>query len=290
MSQPNQVIDNIDKLLKSIALEQLDANLFRGFSHDIGSPNVYGGQAISQALDAAIQTIPRDRFVHSLHSYFILPGDLTKPIIYQVLNIRDGGSFSTRRVTGMQNGKAIFILAASFQLEQQGLDHQIKIPQTTPPDQLQSDFDLMTQFKDQIPKSFKNFIRPKPIEFRPVNPLSFILPQKQAPKRYIWMRAIGKVPNDTTIQQRLLAYASDYNLLITALLPHQHETNISKLQLASIDHAMWFHRTFNLEDWLLYELDSPSASNTRGFTRGNIYTKDGKLVASVVQEGLMRQK
>lgn len=290
MSKPDQIIDNVDKLLKSIALEQLDNNLFRGSSHNMGSPNVYGGQALSQALDAAMQSVPSDRLVHSLHAYFILPGNLTKPIIYQVLNIRDGGSFSTRRVTGMQNGKAIFILAASFQLEQSGLDHQIEMPEITQPGELQSDYDLMMQFKDQIPKSFKNFIRPKPIEFRPVNPLSFILPQKQEPNRYIWMRAIGEVPNEATIQQRLLAYASDYNLLVTALLPHQHETNISKLQLASLDHAMWFHRAFDISKWLLYVIESPSASNTRGFTRGSIYTKKGQLVASVVQEGLMRQK
>jgi len=290
LSKPDQIIDNVDKLLKSIALEQLDNNLFRGSSHNMGSPNVYGGQALSQALDAAMQSVPSDRLVHSLHAYFILPGNLTKPIIYQVLNIRDGGSFSTRRVTGMQNGKAIFILAASFQLEQSGLDHQIEMPEITQPGELQSDYDLMMQFKDQIPKSFKNFIRPKPIEFRPVNPLSFILPQKQEPNRYIWMRAIGEVPNEATIQQRLLAYASDYNLLVTALLPHQHETNISKLQLASLDHAMWFHRAFDISKWLLYVIESPSASNTRGFTRGSIYTKKGQLVASVVQEGLMRQK
>lgn len=290
MEKPNEIIDCVDKLLQAIALEQLDNNLFRGFSHDMGSPNVYGGQVLSQALDAAIQTIPKDRLVHSLHSYFILPGDLSKPIIYQVLIIRNGGSFSTRRVTAMQNGKAIFILAASFQLEQSGLAHQIEMPPTTPPGELQSDIALMTQFKDQIPKSFKNFLRPRPIEFRPVNPLSFILPQKQEPKRNIWMRANGKVPKEVTVQQRILAYASDYNLLVTALLPHQHKTDISKLQLASLDHAMWFHRPFNISNWLLYELDSPSASNTRGFTRGSIYTEDGYLVASVVQEGLMRMK
>lgn len=290
MAQTDKIIDNVDKLLKCIALEQLDNNLFRGYSHDIGSPNVYGGQALSQALDAAMQSIPKDRFVHSLHSYFILPGDLSKPIIYQVSTIRDGGSFSTRRVTATQNGKAIFILAASFQLEQQGLDHQIEMPETTPPGELQSDYELMIQFKDQMPKSFQSFIRPKPIEFRPVNPLSFVLPQKQEPKRYIWMRAIGDLPNEVTLHQRLLAYASDYNLLVTALLPHQHETNISKLQLASIDHAMWFHRPFNMAHWLLYVIESPSASNTRGFTRGSIYTQEGHLVASVVQEGLMRPK
>lgn len=284
-------MNNVESLLKAIDLEKIDRNIFRGTSHDIGSPQVYGGQALSQALHAAMLTVPSDRFVHSLHAYFILPGKLDLPIIYQVAHIRDGGSFTTRRVTGIQNGKAIFILAASFQLLQKGLDHQIDMPDDVPPpEELQSDIDLMMQFKDQIPKRFKNFLRPRPVEFRPVNPLSFVLPQKQAPKRYIWMKAKGSVPDDLTIHQRLLAYASDYNLLITALLPHQGDVSIHKLQLASLDHAMWFHRAFKIDEWILYALDSPSASNTRGFTRGSLYTKEGILVASVVQEGLMRAK
>lgn len=283
-------MNDVESLLKSIDLEKIDSNIFRGTSHDIGSPQVYGGQALSQALHAAMLTVPKDRFVHSLHAYFILPGKLDIPIIYQVAHIRDGGSFTTRRVTGIQNGKAIFILAASFQLLQEGLDHQIDMPDITPPEELQSDIDLMMQFKDQIPKRFKNFLRPRPVEFRPVNPLSFILPQKQEPKRYIWMKAKGSIPNDLTIHQRLLAYASDYNLLITALLPHQGEVKIHHLQLASLDHAMWFHRAFKIDEWLLYAIDSPSASNTRGFTRGSLYTKEGVLIASVVQEGLMRAK
>lgn len=284
-------MNNVESLLKAIDLEKIDRNIFRGTSHDIGSPQVYGGQALSQALHAAMLTVPSDRFVHSLHAYFILPGKLDIPIIYQVAHIRDGGSFTTRRVTGIQNGKAIFILAASFQLLQKGLDHQIDMPDDVPPpEELQSDIDLMRQFKDQIPKRFKNFLRPRPVEFRPVNPLSFVLPQKQAPKRYIWMKAKGNVPDDLTIHQRLLAYASDYNLLITALLPHQGDVSIHKLQLASLDHAMWFHRAFKIDEWILYALDSPSASNTRGFTRGSLYTKEGMLVASVVQEGLMRAK
>jgi len=280
---------DVNELLASIDLEKIDKNIYRGNSHDIGSPNVYGGQALSQALHAAILTVPDDRFVHSLHSYFILPGKLNEPIIYQVDNIRDGGSFTTRRVTGIQNGKAIFILAASFQLLQPGLAHQIDMPDITQPDELQSDYELMTQFKDQLPEQFKKFLRPKPIEFRPVNPLSFVLPQKQEPKRHIWMKAKGTVPDDITVHQRILAYASDYNLLITALLPHQADVKTHHLQLASIDHAMWFHRPFKINEWLLYILESPSASNSRGFTRGSIYTKAGILVASVVQEGLMRK-
>lgn len=283
-------MNDVDSLLKAIELEKIDKNIFRGTSHDVGSPQVYGGQALSQALHAAMLTVPDDRFVHSLHAYFILPGKLDVPIIYQVLHIRDGGSFTTRRVTGIQNGKAIFILAASFQLLQEGLDHQIDMPETKPPEELQSDVDLMNQFKDQIPKRFKNFLRPRPIEFRPVNPLSFILPQKQEPKRYIWMKAKGAVPDDLTIHQRILAYASDYNLLITALLPHQGNVTAKDLQLASLDHAMWFHRPFKVDEWILYVLDSPSASNTRGFTRGSMYTKEGLLISSVVQEGLMRKK
>lgn len=281
---------HVNELLEALELEQIEINIFRGDSHDIGSPNVFGGQVLSQALHSAMLTVPDDRVVHSMHAYFILAGDKTKPIIFNVERLRDGGSFTTRRVTAIQRGKAIFNLAASFQLKQEGLEHQIDMPDVTPPDELQSDLQMLKTFEKQLPEAFKKFIRPRPIEFRPVNPLSFIVPEKQEPYRYVWFRAIGEVANDPRINRRLLAYASDYNLLTTAILPHQDRVNAAKLQLASLDHAMWFHCDFNMGDWLLYSLDSPSTNNSRGFTRGSIFTKEGKLVASVAQEGLMRQK
>lgn len=281
---------HINELLAALELEQIEHNIFRGESHDIGSPHVFGGQVLSQALDAAMLTVPKEREAHSMHAYFILPGDKTKPIIFNVERLRDGGSFTTRRVTAIQRGKAIFNLAASFQTRQEGLEHQIAMPEVSPPEKLQSDLEMLKSFETQLPESFKKWIRPRPIEFRPVKPLSFIVPEKQEPYRHVWFRAVGEVAKDIRINQRLLAYASDYNLLTTAILPHQDKVNAGKLQLASLDHAMWFHHDFNFCDWLLYALDSPNASNSRGFTRGNIFTQEGKLVASVAQQGLMRPK
>lgn len=283
-------MENVKELLHSLDLEQIEVNIFRGRNHDIGANHVFGGQVLSQALHAAILTVPEDRHAHSMHGYFILPGDLNHPIIYMVDQVRDGGSFTTRRVKAIQHGKDIFIIAISFQLLQEGLDHQIDRPNVPDPEVLHSDQDLLEKHGDQLPESFKRFLSPRPIEFRPVDPMNFLMPQQQDPLRYVWFRAKGQVSGGQTIHQRLLAYASDYNLLTTAIQPHQHEVQIHQLQLASLDHAMWFHRPADLSKWLLYEIDSPSASNTRGFTRGSIYQQDGTLVASVVQEGLIRPK
>ncbi|MCB0688618.1 MAG: acyl-CoA thioesterase II [Saprospiraceae bacterium] len=281
---------DVSELCKALDLEQIEVNIFRGTNHDIGAHHVFGGQVLSQALHAAMLTTPEDRIAHSMHAYFILPGDLQHPIIYMVDQVRDGGSFTTRRVKAIQNGKDIFIMAVSFQLKQEGLEHQIPMPEIIPPDDLQSDQDLLSQFSDRLPESFKRFLRPRPIEFRPVDPFDFILPEKRDPIRHIWFRAKGELPDDLALHQRILAYASDYNLLTTAIQPHQDEIQIYQVQLASLDHAMWFHRPFNMNDWLLYEVDSPSASNARGFTRGSIFSRDGSLVASVAQEGLIRPK
>jgi acyl-CoA thioesterase II len=284
------MLTNAADLLQAMAIEQIEVNIFRGTSHDIGANHVFGGQVLSQALHAALLTVPPERRAHSMHGYFILPGDLHHPIIYMVDQVRDGGSFTTRRVKAIQHGKDIFIIAISFQLEQEGLEHQSGMPRVVPPEDLESDEDLLHQFADRLPESFKRFLRPRPIEFRPVDPFNFVLPQKQEPLRYIWFRAKGQVADDPALHQRLLAYASDYNLLTTAIQPHQDEIQIHQVQLASLDHAMWFHRPFNLNDWLLYEVDSPSASNARGFTRGSIFSRDGTLVASVAQEGLIRPR
>ncbi len=278
------------ELLEAIDLEQIEVNIFSGSSHDVGAHHVFGGQVMSQALHAAILTVPDDRIAHSMHAYFILRGDLNAPIIYIVDQVRDGGSFTTRRVKAVQHGQDIFIMAISFQLVQEGFSHQIEMPEVAGPDNLLSDLELLNKYKDQLPDGIKRFLRPRPIEFRPVNPLNFVMPQKQKPLRHLWFKAKGDFDGDFRVHQRLLAYASDYNLLTTAIQPHQHEYSVHDLQLASLDHAMWFHRPMDMSDWLLYEVDSPSASNARGFTRGNIFSRDGKLVASVAQEGLVRPK
>ncbi len=283
---------DVKELLELLELEQIERNLYRGRSSSVGSKQVFGGQVLAQALHAAAKTVPEGRFAHSLHAYFILPGDLDKPIIFQVDTIRDGGSFTTRRVKAIQNGEAIFLMSASFQLQQDGFDHHIPMPNVSKPESLVSWEDLVDQYGDMLPENIKRFLNlERPIEFRPVELINPALPGKSSPFRHVWMRAKGAMPEDRRLHQQVLAYTSDYNLLTTALLPHGSETGaFHKIQLASLDHAMWFHRPFQMDDWLLYAIDSPSASNARGFTRGNIFAADGRLVASVVQEGLMRPK
>ncbi len=283
---------HVSELLQLLELEQLEVNLFRGYSKSVGSPRVFGGQVLAQSLYAAIKTVPADRYVHSLHSYFILAGDLNLPIIFQVESIRDGGSFTTRRVKAIQKGEVIFLMSASFQLAQEGFDHQISAPSVSPPDWLVSWDELVSKYGDMLPENIRSFLNlERPIEFRPVELTNPALPSKSDPFRHVWMKTKGEMPIDNpSMQQCVLAYASDYNLLTTALLPHGNEASFGDMQLASLDHSMWFHRPFRMDEWLLYAIDSPSASGARGFTRGNIFTQEGVLVASVVQEGLMRRK
>lgn len=279
----------VKDLLQLLDLEDLDKNLYRGVSSPVGSQRVFGGQVLAQSLTAAMRTLPAERILHSIHSYFILPGKLEIPIIFQVEQVRDGGSFSSRRVRAIQNGQVIFFMAASFQLRQEGFDHQINMPNVSMPDQLVSWEDLVTKYGDQLPENYKRFLNlDRPIEFRPVELINPALPGKNQPYRHVWMKAKGLMPDDIQAHQSVLAYTSDYNLLTTALLPHGNAAALSKVQLASLDHAMWFHRDFRMDDWLLYAIDSPSASNARGFTRGNIFDQEGRLVASVVQEGMVR--
>lgn len=281
----------VSELLDLLKLEQIEENLFRGHSKTVGSTNVFGGQVLAQSLSAAINTVPSNRQVHSLHSYFILPGNLDIPIIFQVDRIRDGGSFTTRRVKAIQQGREIFLMSASFQSDENGFDHQITMPEVQSPEQLVSWKDLAKHFGEFLPQNMYDFLNlDRPIEFRPVELYNPAVPEKREPFRHIWMKSIGEMPENANLHLLVLAYASDYNLLTSALLPHGKEGSIPKLQLASLDHAMWFHRPFRMDDWLLYAIDSPSASNSRGFTRGNIFTRDGKLVASVAQEGLMRPR
>ncbi len=278
------------ELLEVLHLDTLDKNIFIGRNHDQGARHVFGGQVLSQALHAAIVSVPEERVVHSMHGYFVLPGDLNHPIIYIVEDIREGRSFTTRRVRAVQHGEDIFIMAASFQLIQEGLEHQCSPPDVPRPEELLSDQDLIQQYADVLPDPLKRFLRTRPIEFRPVHPENFIATKDLTPSSQVWLRAKGPVPNELGVHHRILAYASDYNLLFTALMPHQSKFNPGNVRMASLDHAIWFHRPFKMDEWLLYATDSPSAGNARGFTRGLLYNVQGDLVASVTQEGMIRAK
>ncbi len=286
-------MSKVDDLLALIRMERLEENLFRGESKHIGSPSVFGGQVLAQALSAAAQTVDPARLPHSLHGYFILAGDISSPIIYQVERSRDGGSFSTRRVTAIQHGKSIFHAAVSFQRIEEGYTHQNLMPDVPKPEELEGVFQEYVSYFDKLPEFFrKAFLLERPIDFRPtvaINP--FAPDDSYPPERYVWIRANGKLSSDELLDHQLvLAYASDFNLLATAMLPHKLAIAQSGLQLASLDHAMWFHRPFRADEWLLYALDSPSASGARGFCRGSLFDMDGQLVASVAQEGLMRDR
>ena len=282
--------DPLAELLHLLDLEEIEENIFRGRNRDIGSGRVFGGQALAQALVAAGRTVEGGRIAHSLHGYFILPGDIDIPIVYLVDRLRDGKSFTTRRVTAVQHGRAIFNLAASFQIEEQGPEHQNAIPDLPGPEELPRELDMIRKVADRIPEQLRAiYTQDRPIEFRPVDPVDFFAPDPHPPIKYVWFRAAGSLPTDDCLQhQSVLAYASDYGLLGAALLPHALTFRMPHLQAATLDHALWFHRPFRMDDWLLYSMDSPSAAGARGFTRGSIFGRDGTLVASVVQEGLMR--
>ena len=277
-----------DELIKLLNLEKIEENIFRGENYQAPWNRVFGGQVLAQSLYAAYQTVPDDRFLHSLHGYFILTGDIGKPIIYEVDRIRDGGSFTTRRVVAIQHGRAIFNMSASFQLIQEGFDHQVNMPEVSVPEDSVSEEKIAETFKEKAPEIYRRLTRSRPIEFRRVDNLNPLEAKNISPFQHVWFKAKEPLPNDKRLHQAVLAYASDYNLLGTALLPHREQIDINKIFLASLDHAMWFHRDFSVDDWLLYAIDSPSASNSRGFTRGKIFNREGVLVASVAQEGLIR--
>jgi acyl-CoA thioesterase-2 len=278
----------VTKLLGLLDLEPLEVNIFRGTSPEDRWQRVFGGQVIGQALMAAQRTV-EDRICHSLHAYFLRPGDPKIPILYEVERIRDGKSFTTRRVKAIQHGHAIFSLSASFQVAEAGFDHQSTIPDVPGPDDLQDEQSYRESIAHKIPEAVRtNFLSPRPIEMRPVEPRDFLNPTKRAPQQCIWIRATAPIPEQMAIQQCVLAYASDMTLLDNCLMPHGVSWFRRELQVASLDHAMWFHRPFRTDDWLLYAQDSPSASGARGFNRGSIYDRAGNLVASVAQEGLIR--
>tara|TARA_R110000868_G_scaffold720_5_gene5283 strand:- start:26276 stop:27142 length:867 start_codon:yes stop_codon:yes gene_type:complete len=284
---------SVQDLLNILILEKISETEFNGISKTIGSPNVFGGQVLAQAINAASRTITNKRVLHSMHAYFLEAGHLERPITYNVSVVRDGGSFSVRRVTAHQNTRAIFILSASFHKKEEGYNHQIEMKAgLRQPEDLMSWTDILNQYGEFLPKSLKAvFAIKRPVEFKPtviVNPLE----RQDLPAfNDVWFKLKGDVKGlDLATKQQILTYISDYNILISALNPHASKAHFGNTQTASLDHSMWYFRDFDFDDWLLYSLESPNASNARGFARGNIFTRDGKLVASVAQEGLMRPK
>ena len=283
--------DALHSLLGLLDLEPLEHNIYRGHNRDIGSSRVFGGQVLAQALVAARRTVDEPRDAHSLHGYFILPGDVATPIVYFVDRLRDGKSFTTRRVTGIQNGQAIFSMTCSFQVAEEGAEHQTPMPQAPSPDDLPRELDLIRKMADRIPERLRAVLtQDRPIDFRPVNPVDPFHPETRPPAQMMWFRALGTMPDDLLQHQAVLAYASDYGLLATALLPHGLSIRSPQLQVASLDHSIWFHRPFRVDEWLLYVMDSTTSGGARGFASGTLYTRDGTLVASVAQEGLMRMR
>lgn len=280
----------VDDLIELFDLEPIEHNIYRARNRDIGTGRVFGGQVLAQALVAAQRTVEDERAVHSLHGYFILPGDLAQPIVYFVDRLRDGKSFTTRRVTAIQHGNAIFNMSASFHRDEPGDEHQLDMPDVPPPEALESELELLRQMAERIPEKLRAVLtQDRPIDFRPVEVTDPFHPQKAPPHRHYWLRANGRLPDAFVHHQAFLAYASDYGLLGTALMPHGLTIRQPDIQVATLDHAIWFHRRFRADEWLLYAMDAPAASGARGFTRGTVYTREGVLVASVAQEGLMRR-
>lgn len=280
---------SINDLIELLDLEEIEKNHYRATSPNEGWQRVYGGQVLGQALVAASRTVPEDRHAHSLHGYFLRGGDTNVPIVYTVDRIRDGRSFTTRRVVAIQHGRAIFNMSISFQIEEQGLSHQMPMPEAPGPDDLPDESELRKKWAEQLPEAFSEALdRDRPIEVRPIDPQDPLRPEKRAPFQMCWMKSRDPLPDDQRLHQCVLAYLSDWSLLDTATLPHAVSFMRDNIQMASLDHAMWFHRPFRADEWLLYVQDSPSAGGARGLNRGLIYSRAGELVASAVQEGLIR--
>ena len=283
--------DVLDELVDLLRLETIEENLFRGASQDLGFPQLFGGQVLGQALSAASQTVEAERHVHSQHGYFLRPGDAALPVVYQVDRMRDGGTFSTRRVTAIQKGLPIFFCSASFQADEPGFEHQATMPDVEGPEQLQSEVQLYSRHAELLSADLRDKILcAKPIEIRPVNPGDPFHPRPGEPVRHLWFRADGSLPAIPALHKYILAYASDFGLLTAALNPHGASFWQKHMQVASLDHALWFHRDLRFDDWHLYAMDSPWSGNARGFSRGHIFNRAGELVASVAQEGLIRRR
>jgi acyl-CoA thioesterase-2 len=282
----------LDELVTLLALEQIEVNLFRGQSQDLGWGTVYGGQVLGQALSAAVQTVPSERHVHSLHGYFLRPGAVDRPIVYEVDRSRDGGTFTTRRVVAIQNGEPIFTLAASFQIVEEGFVHQDPMPDAPAPESVPTQQELAARYADKLPEFVRaQALAQRPFEMRPIedasNPLA---PEARPPHRMFWIKANGELADDPALHRYLLAYASDFAFLTTAMLPHAVSWLSAGMQVASLDHAMWFHQDVRVDEWLLHVVDSPKAHGGRGLVRGSVFTRDGRLVASTAQEGLIRRR
>jgi acyl-CoA thioesterase-2 len=284
---------DVHNLIELLTLNEIDTTTFIGQSKTVGSPNVFGGQVLAQALNAASRTITNQRVLHSMHAYFLEPGHLEIPITFNVNIVRDGGSFSVRRVTAEQNGLIIFILSASFHKKEEGYEHQIEMKTgIKPPEDLMSWTDILHQFGDFLPKNIKTFFEvERPIEFKPVEIVNPLDRKDLPPFNNVWFKPKGDIKGlDLATKQQILTYISDYNILVSALNPHASKAHWGNTLTASLDHSMWYFRDFDFDDWILFSMESPNASNARGFAKGNMFTRDGKLIASVAQEGLMRPK
>ncbi len=279
---------DFDELRSVLELEKIEDNLYRGQSYRTPWGRVFGGQVVAQSIHAAQLTTPDDRLMHSMHAYFLLAGDIDLPIVYDVERVRDGGSYTTRRVKAIQKGRAIFSMEASFQVPEEGFSHQQAMPDVPPPEGLQTDREIGELIREEAPDFYRLTRIDRPIECRPTGGAAPYTADSPEAKQNIWIKALGSLPDSDRMHQVALSYVSDYNLLATALLPHRQQLKPQRVFLASLDHAMWFHRPFRFDDWLLYSMESPNAGSARGFSRGNVFSRDGQLVASVAQEGLIR--
>ena len=288
---PELKLSALAQLIEILDLESLEQNLFRGQTQKQGWQRVYGGLVLAQALAASIRTVEADRVAHSMHGYFLLGGEPGQPIVYDVERVRDGRSFTTRRVKAIQHGRPIFVLSVSFQKLEPGFEHQATMPNVPAPEDLPSEHDLIAAHADKLPENLRSYwSRERPFEMRPLDVSRYVTRTKTSPRQSIWIRATGPIGDDTNLHRCLLAYASDFTLLDTALIAHGKLLFDADVQLASIDHAMWLHGDFRADDWLLYEQESSFAGGARGFCSGKLFTRDGRLVASVTQEGLMRPR
>ena len=279
----------VSELIELLSLERLEDNLFRGQSRDIGTKYVFGGQVLGQALSAAQATMAQPRDAHSLHAYFLRAGDIEHPIVYHVDRTRDGGSFSVRRVTAIQHGQVIFFCAASFHEHEDGGEHQLSMPEVPKPEDIEPAPALPPEVFAKLSTKVQRWLsRMGPFEFRHVYPRDELNPPKRPPFQQVWFKLSERVGDAPELHRALLAYASDFHLLGTATFPHGISYYQPNVQMASLDHALWFHRPFRADEWLLYSIDSPSAQNGRGLARGLVYDRAGKLVASTAQEGLIR--
>jgi len=282
----------LEELLDLLALEPIGVNRFRGSSQDLGFRNLFGGQILGQSLSAALQTLTSGEWApHSLHAYFLRPGVVQDSVEFEVDVVRDGRSFCTRRVTASQKGRAILMMMCSFQRPEDGFEHMADMPQVKGPEGVPSQVELARKFQNFFPERVRDiYTADKPIEMRVLDPVNIFNPERTDPVKYLWMKADATMPDDAHYHTTMLAYASDFNLITTALHPHAVSVSQKDMQVASLDHSLWFHRPFRMDEWLLYAIDSPNASGGRGLCRGQFFNQQGELVASVTQEGLMRKR